>query len=66
MKLEIFADGLGARLSEETTVKPKAAMEFNGLTHADFEGTKYMRFKKLQENMDNGALSADLHWVMTA
>ena len=41
----------------------KAAMELNGLTHADLEGAKYMRLKKLQENMDNGTLSADLHWL---
>jgi nucleoside-diphosphate-sugar epimerase len=41
----------------------KAAMEMNGLTIGDLEGARYMRLRQLQEFMESGALSDDLHWM---
>ena len=41
----------------------KAAMIANELTIEDLEGPRYMRLKQLQENMANGSLSEDLHWL---
>ncbi len=41
----------------------KAAMETNGLTIGDLEGARYMRLRKLQEIIESGALSEDLHWL---
>ena len=41
----------------------KAAMEANGLTIGDLEGARYMRLRQLQEFMESGALSDDLHWM---
>lgn len=40
-----------------------SAMRENGLTHDDLEGATYMRLRKLQENMANGSLAADLRWL---
>ncbi len=40
-----------------------AAMEANGLTIGDLEGARYMRLRQLQEFMESGALSGDLHWM---
>ena len=39
------------------------AMLTNGLTHDDLEGATYMRLRKLQELMADGALSHDLRWL---
>ena len=33
------------------------------LTLSDLEGATYMRLRKLQENMESGALSKDLRWT---
>jgi hypothetical protein len=38
-------------------------METNGLTIGDLEGARYMRLRKLQEIIESGALSEDLHWL---
>jgi nucleoside-diphosphate-sugar epimerase len=40
-----------------------AAMRANGLTHGDLEGATYMRLRKLQELMTDGALAPDLRWM---
>ena len=37
-----------------------AAMKANGLTIDDLEGARYMRLRKLQEEMATGSLSPDL------
>jgi nucleoside-diphosphate-sugar epimerase len=39
------------------------AMQANGLTHGDLEGATYMRLRKLQELMADGALAPDLRWM---
>jgi hypothetical protein len=41
----------------------QSAMIANGLTLDDLEGARYMRLRKLQENMANGALGNDLRWL---
>ena len=40
-----------------------AAMREQQLTLSDLEGATYMRLRKLQENMESGALSKDLRWT---
>lgn len=42
------------------------AMQANGLTLDDLEGARYMRLRKLQENMESGMLSRDLRWIGAA
>jgi nucleoside-diphosphate-sugar epimerase len=39
------------------------AMKANGLTIDDLEGARYMRLRKLQEDMATGSLSHDLRWL---
>lgn len=34
-----------------------------GLTHADFEGDRYVRLRRLRRLLDEGAIDADLRWV---
>jgi nucleoside-diphosphate-sugar epimerase len=34
-----------------------------GLTLEDLEGSRYMRIKRVKENIDTGRLSEDLRWV---
>lgn len=41
-----------------------AAMQANGLTLDQLEGTTFMRLRTLQEAMDDGRLSADLRWTV--
>ena len=40
-----------------------AAMQANGLTLEDLEGSKFMRLRKLQANLADGSLSPDLRWL---
>jgi nucleoside-diphosphate-sugar epimerase len=39
------------------------AMREHHLTHADLEGSTFMRLRKLQELMADGTLAADLRWL---
>lgn len=38
----------------------------NGLTAADFEGSRFIRLKTIRGHMDRGALNDDLYWVEPA
>jgi nucleoside-diphosphate-sugar epimerase len=40
-----------------------AAYRANGLTMADFEGSRFIRLKTLQDHMARGALDPDLFWT---
>lgn len=39
------------------------AMVANGLSLEDLEGSRYMRLKELQDNMETGRVTADLRWA---